>query len=79
MALKGTCSTTLSYTSMIGDSVAVYMSATIPEEGEPNRSTNVADKELYNKNKEECRVDMREFDRIVEMAEDKMSEKAAGA
>ena len=38
MALKGSISRTLSYNSMIGDMVAVYMSATIPDDGVPSRS-----------------------------------------
>ena len=38
MALKGTKNIALSYQSMIGDQVAVYMSAQIPESGRSNSS-----------------------------------------
>lgn len=71
MALKGTISTTLSFNSMIGDAVAVYMSASIPNEGLANRSVNIADQKLYEANKEECRADMQEFHRLVDSMEDK--------
>lgn len=70
MALKGSISRTLSYNSMIGDMVAVYMSATIPEDGVPSRSTNIADNQLYKANKEECRADIREFNQLVDKIED---------
>lgn len=71
MALKGDISRILSYNSVIGDNVAVYMSATIPENGLPSRSVNISDKQLYNANKEECRSDIQEFNRIVDNIEDK--------
>lgn len=70
MALKGNISRTLSYNSVIGDNVVVYMSATIPENGSTNRSVNISDKQLYNANKEECRADVQEFNRIVDKIED---------
>ncbi len=70
MALKGTVSRTLSFTSMIGDFTVVYMSATIPDEGTSNRSVNIADREVYEANKSECRADMQEFNRLVDAMED---------
>lgn len=70
MALKGSISRTLSYNSMIGDMVAVYMSATIPDDGVPSRSMNIADNALYRANKEECRADIREFNQLVDNIED---------
>lgn len=73
MALKGTRSTTLSYTSMVGDSVAAHLSAAIPEKGTPNRSVNISDYELYKANKEACRADIDEFNRLVDSIEDSMA------
>ena len=54
--LKGTRSTTLSYSSMIDGKTAVYMTAQIPESGKSNYSKNIQDKELYEANKTECRA-----------------------
>ena len=49
--LKGTRSTTLSYSSMVDGKTAVYMTAQIPESGKSNYSKNIQDKELYEANK----------------------------
>ena len=58
MALKGTKNIALSYQSMIGDQVAVYMTAQIPESGRSNSNKTIQDLDLYEANKTECRADM---------------------
>lgn len=68
--LKGTRSTTLSYSSMIDGKTAVYMTAQIPESGKSNCSKNIRDKELYEANKTECRKDMAAFDEMLYQIED---------
>lgn len=68
--LKGTKSTSLSYQSMIGDQVAVYMTAQIPESGRSNSSKTIQNLELYEANKTECRSDMEAFDEILWSLED---------
>lgn len=70
MALKGTKSVSLNYQSMIGDQVAVYMSAQIPESGRSNSSKTIQNLDLYEANKEECRQDMAEFDEMLWELED---------
>ena len=70
MALKGTKSVSLNYQSMIGDQVAVYMSAKIPESGRSNSSKTIQNLDLYEANKEECRQDMAEFDEMLWELED---------
>ena len=68
--LKGTKSTSLSYQSMIGDQVAVYMTAQIPESGRSNSSKTIQNLELYEANKTECRAGMEAFDEILWSLED---------
>lgn len=68
--LKGTKSTSLNYQSMIGDQVAVYMTAQIPESGRSNSSKTIQNIELYEANKVECRKDMEDFDDILWSLED---------
>lgn len=68
--LKGTKSVSLSYQSMIGDKVAVYMSAQIPESGRSNSNKTIQDLDLYEANKTECRQDMAEFDEMLWELED---------
>lgn len=68
--LKGTKSISLSFQSMIGDQVAVYMSAQIPESGRSTFSKTIQDLELYETNKAECRKDMQEFDEMLFALED---------
>lgn len=68
--LKGTKSISLSYQSVIGDQVAVYMSAQIPESGRSTFSKTIQDLELYETNKAECRKDMQEFDEMLFALED---------
>lgn len=73
MALKGTKNIALSYQSMIGDQVAVYMSAQIPESGCSNSSKTIQDLDLYEANKAECREDMAAFDEILFELEDQQT------
>lgn len=68
--LKGNKSVTISYQSVIGDQVAVYMSAQIPESGKSNSSKTIQDLELYEANKAECRKDMQEFEDMLFALED---------
>lgn len=68
--LKGTKSVSLSYQSMIGDKVAVYMTAQIPESGRSNSNKTIQDLDLYEANKTECRQDMSEFDAMLWELED---------
>lgn len=73
MALKGTKNIALSYQSMIGDQVAVYMSAQIPESGCSNSSKTIQDLDLYEANKTECREDMAAFDEMLFELEDQQT------
>ena len=68
--LKGTRSTTLSYSSEIDGKTAVYMTAQIPESGKSNCSKNIQDKALYEANKAECRKDMAALDEMLYQIED---------
>lgn len=74
MALKGTKSVSLSYQSMIGDQVAVYMSAQIPESGRSNSNKTIQDLGLYEENKAECREDMAQFDVMLWELEDQSAQ-----
>lgn len=74
MALKGTKNIALSYQSMIGDQVAVYMSAQIPESGRSNSTKTIQDLDLYEANKTECREDMAAFDEMLFELEDQQTE-----
>lgn len=73
MALKGTKNIALSYQSMIGDQVAVYMSAQIPESGRSNSSKTIQGLDLYEANKTECREDMAAFDEMLFELEDQQT------
>lgn len=73
MALKGTKNISLSYQSTIGDQVAVYMTAQIPESGRSNSSKTIQDLDLYEANKTECRADMAEFDAMLFELEDQQA------
>lgn len=75
--LKGTKSVSLSYQSMIGDKVAVYMSAQIPESGRSNSNKTIQDLDLYEANKTECRQDMAEFDAMLWELEDQSADPEA--
>ena len=72
--LKGTKSVSLSYQSMIGDKVAVYMSAQIPESGRSNSNKTIQDLDLYEAHKAECREDMAQFDEMLWELEDQNAE-----
>ena len=74
MALKGTKSVSLSYQSMIGDQVVVYMTASIPESGKSTSNKTIQDLDLYEANKTECRADMSEFDAMLWELEDQNTE-----
>lgn len=69
--LIGTKSTTLNYQSAIDGVVAVYMSATISENGQVSTSKTIQNTDLYERNKNECRNDMTKFDQIIFELEDK--------
>lgn len=73
MALKGTKNIALSYQSMIGDQVAVYMTAQIPESGRSNSNKTIQDLDLYEANKAECREDMAAFDEMLFELEDQQT------
>lgn len=68
--LVGTKSVTLSYQSTIDGVIAVYMSASISKEGQASVNTTIQNKELYEKNKKECREDIEAFNKIVFELED---------
>lgn len=72
--LKGTKSVSLSFQSMIGDKVAVYMTAQIPESGRSNSNKTIQDLDLYEANKTECRQDMAAFDEMLWELEDQNAE-----
>ena len=73
MALKGTKNISLSYQSTIGDQVAVYMTAQIPESGRSNSNKTIQDLDLYEANKAECREDMAAFDEMLFELEDQQT------
>lgn len=73
--LVGTKSVTLSYQSTIDGVTAVYMSASMAEEGQASVNTTIQNKELYEKNKEECRKDIEAFSQIVFALEDNNNDK----
>ena len=68
--LKGNTSITISYQSMIGDQVAIYMTGNIPENGNSSNTKNIQNLELYEANKAECRKDMADFDAMLWELED---------
>lgn len=73
MALKGTKNISLSYQSTIGEQVAVYMTAQIPESGRSNSNKTIQDLDLYEANKTECRADMAAFDEMLFELEDQQT------
>lgn len=76
MALKGTKNISLSYQSVIGDEVVVYMTAQIPESGKSNSNKSIQNLDLYEANKTECRADMAEFDEMLYELEDQQTAEA---
>lgn len=78
MALKGSKSVSLSFQSMVGDQVAIYMSAQIPENGKSNSNMTIQDLELYEANKTECRNDMNEFQSMLWELEDQNAKQEEG-
>ena len=68
--LKGSKSVSLSFQSMVGDQVAIYMSAQILENGKSNSNMTIQDLELYEATKTECRKDMNEFNNMLWELED---------
>lgn len=76
--LKGSKSVSLSFQSMVGDQVAIYMSAQIPENGKSNSNMTIQDLELYEANKTECRKDMNEFNNMLWELEDQNAKQEEG-
>lgn len=48
-----------------GNIPVVYMSASVAEDGTPNVSKSIQDKETYLANKEQCKADMDEFEEMA--------------
>lgn len=69
----------ISSTSNINGQVVVYMSATLNTEGSSYESItkNIQNQELYNSNKDEVRKDMRDFEDLVYLEQDKLAETIA--
>ena len=72
--LKGTKSTTLNYQVMIGETPAIYITASIPETGKSTCTKNIVNLDLYEKNKAACRADMAAFDAMLWELEDQSVE-----
>lgn len=53
--LKGTKSISMNFNSIIDGKTAVYMSASIPENGRSTHSVTIQDQDLYDANKDQCR------------------------
>lgn len=68
--LQGTKSVSMNYNSLIVGKPVVYMATQIPESGSASTSIVVQDQELYEANKEECRKDIEEFNKLVYAIED---------
>lgn len=68
--LQGTKSVSMNYNSLIDGKPVVYMATQIPESGSASTSIVVQDQELYEANKEECRKDIEEFNKLVYAIED---------
>ncbi|CEQ27115.1 hypothetical protein [Paraclostridium sordellii] len=68
---------TISGTSTIDGQVVVYMSASLSTDGttQENISKSVQNQELYSKNKEAIRKDMRDFEDVVYAEQDKLAAK----
>ena len=72
--LKVNKNITLNGASEIDGVQVAYMSATISTDGGSNGNINksIANKELYNANKEQVRADMAEFEDVVYKVEDEL-------
>lgn len=68
--LQGTKSVSMNYNSLINGKPVVYMATQIPESESASTSIVVQDQELYEANKEECRKDIEEFNKLVYAIED---------
>ena len=55
---------------MCGAVPVVYMATQIPESGSASTSIVVQDQELYEANKEQCRKDIEEFNKLIYAVED---------
>ncbi|MFR4161780.1 MAG: hypothetical protein ACLT0R_04185 [Paraclostridium sordellii] len=68
---------TISGTSTIDGQTVVYMSASLSTDGttQENLSKTVQNQEVYNKNKEAIRKDMRDFEDLVYAEQDKLAAK----
>ncbi|CEO05943.1 Uncharacterised protein [[Clostridium] sordellii] len=68
---------TISGTSTIDGQIVVYMSASLSTDGttQENLSKTVQNQEVYNKNKEAIRKDMRDFEDVVYAEQDKLATK----
>ncbi|MCR1851126.1 hypothetical protein [Paraclostridium sordellii] len=68
---------TISGTSTIDGQIVVYMSASLSTDGttQENLSKTVQNQEVYNKNKEAIRKDMRDFEDLVYAEQDKLTAK----
>ncbi|CEO11470.1 hypothetical protein GKD08_04860 [Paeniclostridium sordellii] len=68
---------TISGTSTIDGQIVVYMSASLSTDGttQENLSKTVQNQEVYNKNKEAIRKDMRDFEDLVYAEQDKLAAK----
>lgn len=67
----------ISGTSSIDGQVVVYMSASLSTDGttQENINKSVQNQELYSKNKEAIRKDMRDFEDLVYAEQDKLANK----
>ncbi|CEQ17588.1 hypothetical protein [Paraclostridium sordellii] len=68
---------TISGTSTIDGQIVVYMSASLSTDGTTQENINkvVQNQDLYNKNKEAIRKDMRDFEDVVYAEQDKLATK----
>ncbi|CEO20615.1 hypothetical protein [Paraclostridium sordellii] len=68
---------TISATSAIDGQTVVYMSASLSTDGTTQENINkvVQNQDLYNKNKEAIRKDMRDFEDVVYGEQDKLASK----
>ena len=77
--LKGTKSISMNFNSIIDGKTAVYMSASIPENGRSSHSVTIQDQDLYDANKDQCRSDIEEFEKLLYAAEDEQTKYASSA
>lgn len=52
--------------SQIGDQIATYMNASIPQEGSISINQSIQDRTIYFANEEQCKADFAEFNQKVE-------------